>query len=337
MRTLHNKIFGLIDKIFPKIQTSTQDPICFDKAMEYIFTSLQYSKLEIAIAKSYLNDIFLEQVDKIETVIMKKETEELEQKISLYLHKRNPDLKEEYYEYWTEKMSRLIQMALTDQSAKTTHDWESKKVVGVYPINNDWEFVLDDTPFAHFSRSTGQFWEDMSSESIEQSIWYGFGSDIVHSNIVCFIRSKHTQKMVARVMLRWCECNGTLNKVSWGIEPRMYAGSERNILNQLASFAGNSIDDIITDFGESPRIINHPEWVQNKQFNFTVLYNSDGSLLDTFQLYALLNNLINTKGYEMCENCITPYNYGGWSDMAEGEDRMIKYRKRIEDQFLKLK
>nr|MDO8114647.1 hypothetical protein [Candidatus Sigynarchaeota archaeon] len=170
-------------------------------------------------------------------------------------------------------------------------------IVGRYPLDETHDIIITDDPISMFAKSTGQDWEEESCEKDGGSHNAGVYSDIEIGNCVAFIVEKENDHPIARIMVRWCdEKNAKTKKIGFGIERRWY---------------------YTTSPGKGAKIENTSKNLMYKDMPFV-------------KATASVVKILKEKNVYDYKQCVTPYSYGGYSDVMQTAHVRIEYKNLLD-------
>ena len=164
---------------------------------------------------------------------------------------------------------------------------------GIYKLAHGIYVEVSDDPVDMLMKSTGQTWEVKSCEKFTGDYKEGPFCDIAHSNLVVFVKNEDGVP-VARIMLRWCYDVDDV-ETGFGIEEKWYFGKGK----------GSSVEN----------------WSKS-------VIHSGSMNLSANRATGFIEGILESNGLYSYEQCVTPYDYTGFSDTAKTGNTSIEYKKR---------
>lgn len=254
-----------------------------------------------------------------ELIAIKKDVTHLHQKERILAHFLNPAYVDSY-------RIDLLQ-AFFSQNEETTHNYLSDRIMGIYELDADWNIQISPSEFFHFSRINGNSWEWLSKEShFADEHPDSFAYDILRNNAVVFIRSRHTNQVVASSILRWCIVEQARHfhekTPNFGLEPVFYCESWEEILASLPQTNPSLLKGVNLTL---PRVCDLSVASLNDPNTANIVIGQTGKLISHIEIRNRIVNICRSHGFPSYVVCKTPYTFEGYSDQMGCANTPITY------------
>lgn len=215
--------------------------------------------------------------------------------------------------------------ALLQQTPELTANWFTDRLVGVYPIDNDWNLVLSNDPLDVYQKSNNQYFAKTSCERYNSIHSDGFYYDVIYNNMVAFIQSTHTGVNVGRIMVRWCNNEGN---VSIGTEPIWYMSKTYFVMYQLPT---KPIDIRLFPKSDEGKKCVDPEEIEQIQTSSNtflckyLIINQQGKIYSPEDMKKIIYDIVANKGVDTSYYRCSTLVYRGYTDRGHTSNAVIHY------------